>query len=495
MSDITAAEISAEQFGHKVVEVGLLEPQQLEAVWGELGTRAVTAQELESHLLRRGLLTNLQVDKLIKLITKKERWNFFYGKYKVMYLVGEGSFARVYRAVNTKTGEVFALKVLRNRHAVNPDEIKKFLIEARMVMQLRHPNIVPIFEVDTERGRPYMVMEFVEGQNLREMVRARKRLTVEESLRLIGDVCSALEFALTKNMTHRDLKLSNVLVTSLGRGKLVDFGLAALAAAQEQGLTQGMSARSVHYAGLERATGVRKDDPRSDIYFAGCMLYHMLSGHPPLAETNQQSQLLSISRYRDVEPITKHAPDLPRLVINIVAKAMDLNADRRYQTPSEMAAEIKHVVAQLQKGEDGGQVDPASSAGPVELEGANKTVMVIEGDSEMQNTLRELLKKRGYRVLVMTDPDRAIARFEASDEPLADAALIGTKGLKEQAFAAFQRFGESEKTRNLPLVLLVDEEDKDLARSAQVNAKRILLYAPLKVRDLRAALLKLIKTE
>ncbi|MCO6458226.1 MAG: protein kinase [Pirellulaceae bacterium] len=496
------AEMTAEKFAQRAFDLNLIEGPQLESVWGEIGTRDVALDDFVSLVVRKELLTNFQVERLLK----GERKGFFYDSYKVLYLVGSGTFARVYRAVHTETGKVVAVKVLRQRYSDDEETTEQFLREAKMVQKLRHPNIVPIYEVLSDRNRPFMVMEFVEGRNLRDFVRVRKGLQVDESLRLIADVCSGLEYALEKGVTHRDLKLSNVLVTSRGRAKLVDFGLAGFS--EEKGDRAG-APRSIDYAGLERITGVRKNDPRSDIFFAGCMLYHMISGHAPLSETRDRSKRLSTGRYREIKPVTEWISGVPPYVVTLIHKAMELNPEKRYATPSEMLLDVKHALQRVEKGDSGETSPPGeepadagtvaaargttAAANPTDLEqeGDNKTVMIVESKIELQDALREQLKRRGYRVLVTSDPDRALQRFEDNAE-LADAVVFCTTELGHAALDAFNRFGRSERTREIPAILFVDKSQQDLIQAAERSESRVLLAMPIRVSVLRAALIKLL---
>jgi len=480
---------SAEKFAQRVFDVGLLDNVQIEAVWSELGSRDATLEQLTSCMLRKSLLTNLQIDRVLR----NERYGYFYGKYKLLYLVGVGSFARVYRAVHVDKGDVAAVKVLRNRHMSDMGQREHFLREAKMVMELRHPNIVPVYEVGTERDRLYMVMEFVEGHNLREILKVRKKFNPDESLRIMADVAAGLEFAASKKVTHRDLKLSNVLLTSTGRAKLVDFGLAAMAANErEKGADKGMSQRSIEYAGLERVTGVRKDDPRSDIYFAGCMLYNLLTGIPPLAQSRERSQMLSVSRYREVVPINARDPNLPPSLIAVVNKAMELDPDKRYATPGEFLTELQTVRKRLEQGDtDQQEEDGKGGQKPLEREGEGHSVMVVESNIELQDVLRDLLKRRGYRVLIVGDIQRALARFEAGERP-AECVIFCTTEMSEEAVDAFNAFGERADTKDLPAVLLVAEHHPQIAARAASAEHRVIISMPLKVRQLRAVLLKLL---
>src|SRR5687767_5080409 len=157
------SKLTAEQLTQRALDTGLLDSRQIEAIWADLGTREVSFEDLTSLLLRKELLTNYQLERLIK----GERTGYFYGTYKVLYLVGTGTFARVYRAVNVETGRIVAVKALRKRFREDKSMTDQFVREGKIGMKLRHPSIVPIYEV-LEHPSPALVMEFVEGSNLRE---------------------------------------------------------------------------------------------------------------------------------------------------------------------------------------------------------------------------------------------------------------------------------------------------------------------------------------
>ena len=297
-------------------------------------------------LVRKEILTNFQVEKL----TKGEKLGYFYDKYKVLYHVGSGTFARVYRAVHTETGEVRALKVLRKRYSEQPDFFNRFDREGKVGIKLRHPNIVRVDDVVSHGNVHYMVMEFVEGQNLRDFVKIRKKLHPLEATRLMMDITDGMRCAFENGLTHRDMKMSNILVSSRGQAKIVDFGLAGMDESLPEADQDGMlNARSIDYAALERMTGVRKDDTRSDIYFLGCIYYNMLTGVPPLMETKDRVQRLSRQRFVDVQPILKLEPTLPHCVSMVVNKAMTLDPEQRYQSPAAMLVDLEIVNRRLQE--------------------------------------------------------------------------------------------------------------------------------------------------
>jgi serine/threonine-protein kinase len=336
-----------------------------------------------------------------------------------------------------------------------------------------------------------MVMEFVEGDNLREILKVRKKFDPNESLKLITDVVAGLDFAIGKGVTHRDLKLSNVLLTSSGRAKLVDFGLAAIAAIEkDKDGDKTTSARSIDYAGLERVTGVKKDDKQSDIFFAGCMLYQILTGVAPMSETRDRSQRLSVSRFREIKPITAHESDLPSALVSVVNKAMELDPEKRYATPGAFLVDLQNLSRFFEQGETGDGSESGKKL--LEREGEGRSVMIVESNIEMQDALRDLLKRRGYRVLVVGDAQRAIGRFEAGGDPPAECVVFCTTEMGEEALDAFNAFGEREDTKNIPAILFIAEKHQEFAARAAISENRKLLPMPLKVRQLRGMLLKLL---
>jgi len=492
---VAMSEVTPEKLGQRIADSGLLDARQLETVWSELGSREITLEQFTSLLLRRELLTNYQLDRLLK----GERGGYFYNDYRVLYLIGTGTFARVYRSVHRGTGKVVAVKVLRKRFREDQAATDQFLRVGQLGVQLRHPNIVPIYEVSAQPS-PYLVMEFVEGRNLREFAKIRKKLDPIESLKLAIDIISGLAYAAEKGMAHRDLKMSNVLVTSRGRAKLVDFGLASLQTKDDD----FTNPRTIDYAGLERASGVRNNDPRSDLFFAGCILYNMVTGVPPLAETRDRIQRLSVQRYQNIKSVLSVAPELPRRLASFIGRSLELNPDRRFSTPQEMLDEAKRVLVRIEAGDTGDneQTDGAAAGGPSvikdvpkELEGLSKTVMIVESKMEMQDLLRDKLKKYGYRVLVFSDPNRALGRFQDGDSKPADCVVFCTTEMGEYALDAFNKFGSDPHTRHIPAILFVEQRHPELLKLAQLGEHRAILMSPIKVRELRELLLKLLNPE
>ncbi|TWU41728.1 serine/threonine-protein kinase [Novipirellula artificiosorum] len=483
--------LTPEQFILRIKDLGLADIRAVDRVRSEHGAGNHSLAATIESMQRAGIVTTLQTEKILR----GDRSGYYYGEYKVLYLIGAGTFARVYRA--SKDDKVFAVKVLRKRFRDEPKELEQFLREGRMGLKLRHPNIVSIYDVVPDIRHPFLVMEFVEGQTLRELVKVRGKLPADLALKLIYDVCSGLSHAAQLGISHRDLKLSNVLISTDGKAKLVDFGLAALADRNNPDVVADCpNARAIDYAALERGTGVRKDDPRSDVFFAGNMLYHMLAGTPALIETRDRLARLNVNRFIDITPLPSLVPDVPGVANQIVQKSMRYNVNERFQSAGEMQAEIKKAITLLERGDVGSaggdyHQPMAEHHDDDELpsnEGEGYVVMFVESKATLQNAVRDRLKARGYRVLVIQDPDRALSRFAAGEERPADAVIFGASDLGSAAIEAHNRFAEEEATRDIPTVLLIDRKQTHLIAAATRGPNRKMLGLPLKVRELRTAL-------
>ena len=492
------SDLSAEQLAQRIFDCGLLGTKELEATLASAGGRGrATFNEFIMTLLEKELLTNWQISRIVD----GQRRGYFYNNWRIRYLIGAGTFARVYRAVHTKTNDVKAVKVLRQRYSNDTDMRESFLREARMVMKLRHPNIVPINEVDEDKGRIYMVMDFVEGQNLREYVKAHKKIPQLTALRIIRDICAGLAYAAKQNVYHRDMKLSNVLLSAKGQAKLVDFGLATVSGDKD---TQDKGGpRSIDYAGLERCTNVRRNDTRSDIFFVGCMLYHMVTGVPPLSETRERMKRLSAGRYRDTKPVTIHDPNLPHRIVILIHRLMEIDPEKRIQTAEEARIETESAIKAIESGDmkkyDAGlsekEAEAYAASVSTQEEGRGKTLLLIESNIKVQNSLRERLKDIGYRVLITSDPVRGLARFSdldpAEDLP-ADCVMFGCAGLGREGIKAFETFSTGQYTSKIPAILFVMEKLENKVKPGLVNENRLQMSLPIKFKNVRNGLRKLL---
>jgi len=483
------AELTAEKLAHSAFDLSLLDERQLQEAWGHFGRRNVPGDEFLQYLLRREFLTNWQADRLIK----GETSGFFCGDYRLLYLAGSGTFSRVYRAAHRESKDIVAVKLLRRRFSEEAAQVAQFTKEGKLGLKLRHPNIVPMYEVASKGHTHYLVMEFIEGQSLREFVKLRKKIEPLEATRMMMGIVSALAYAAERGITHRDLKLTNVLVSSVGVPKLVDFGLAAKERHGQE--AESHSPRTVDYVGLEKACGAKRDDTRSDIFFAGCIYYHLLAGKAPLLETKDRAKRLARSRFTDVVPILKAEPDLPRSIAAVVSRAMDINTTMRYQAPSEFFADLQLSYRRLTEGHeahDGGGHDAASLFAMWDApRQTQKVVLCVESNASVQDTLRQKLKKYGYRVLMTRDPQWALNRF-VDNEQAADCVVFSTIELGESALEAFQQFSAGEKTAQVPTILLLGEEHTDWAGQVERNDHRKIITSPIRIGEFRRTLKELV---
>lgn len=473
--------VTADDLAQCAIDVGVVTDSQLQPIWSELGSSNVPISELAQVLVRKGLLTNYQLDRLQRGL----RDGYVYGDYKVLYCVGSGTFARVFRAAHRETGQIHAVKVLRSRHNGTP-KADFFRREGELGKRLQHPNIVAIHDVVSRPGLHYIVMDFIEGQNLRDLYRVRKKFEWENAANILCDVLAGLHYAFQQGVTHRDLKMSNVLVASDGSGKLVDFGLAALdgVAGDDSGVD-----RTVEYAALEKLTNVNKDDTRSDVYFAGYMLHQMLSGVSCLPEGRNRAQRYARGEaFKDIRPLMELAPDAPMALAMVVGKALELDPERRFQNPGDMLAELKLAMRRA-KGVEANtttrSVEELEGVGP---DGKPRRILVVESDVKRQDVLRELFKRNGYRVLVATDGTRALSRF-VNDPTAADIVLFCGATIGADAVRAFNQFGEDRATASIPTVLLLEEAQAEWASSAKTADHRGVIVMPVKLRRLREAIL------
>ncbi len=490
---------TTDELSRRIFECGLAETSELTQISTELGSRSQSLDAFRSELLRREILTNWQ----LRRVEEGFKAGFFFGDWKVLYLVGAGTFARVYRATNRNTGEVRAVKVLRQRYVEDKTTTSQFVREGKTVMRFSHENIIHIYEVESDRDRTFMVMDLIEGQNLREYVKAHVRLDVKRALAITRDLASGLSYAFKRGVTHRDLKLSNVLLASSGKACLVDFGLAGSDKEVTGESEDVVNPRSIDYAALERITKVRRNDKRSDIYFLGSMLYHMLSGKAALFETRERMKRLSTQRFKDIEPITNLIQDLPGRVVVLVGKLLELDPEKRLQTPGDVFDAVQLAIAALESGEGEGY-DPVlaeKAAKDFELatqkkeEGKGKTIMLIESKPKLQDLFRDKLKEVGYRVLIFADPRRALSRFEYIDpsEPLpADVVLFSCSDLGSDALNAFNYFATNDETKRFPAILMITESQRHFLEQANLAEHRTFIELPIKVKELRLNLLQLL---
>jgi serine/threonine-protein kinase len=256
--------------------------------------------------------------------------------------VGGGGMGAVFRAWDTTLHRTVAVKVLSMRHASDADSLRRFQIEARSAARLDHPNIARAHFVGEDRGVRYIVFEYIEGTNIRDLVYANGPLPLSDALSYTVQIAGALTHAWEREVVHRDIKPSNILITPDGQAKLVDMGLARLEYLGQQAHDEtatGVTLGTFDYISPEQARNPRDADIRSDIYSLGCTLFFMLAGRPPYIEGTVVQKLLA-HQTDEIPDVRAFRPDVPDALAAILAKMLAKRPDDRFETPLDLTAAL-----------------------------------------------------------------------------------------------------------------------------------------------------------
>ncbi len=267
------------------------------------------------------------------------------GAYRIIAQIGQGGMATVYKAYQPSMERYVALKVIPEYHATNQDFIQRFIHEARTIARLEHKNILPVYDFGEQDGILYMAMRYLDTGTLQDILE-QGQPSLQESIRIVQQICAALDYAHRQGVVHRDVKPSNVLVDSEGNIYLTDFGLAKVLENSPQLTATGAILGTPLYMAPEQSLG-KPVDGRADIYATGVILYEMVTGRPPFhADTPLAIALAHVHEELPLPCVLN--PSLPPAVQNIILKAMAKEPDDRYQTANEMAAALEDVLHTLE---------------------------------------------------------------------------------------------------------------------------------------------------
>lgn len=375
----------------------------------------------------------------------------FAERYKLEDFIGQGGMSLVYRAVDIRTGHSVAVKILKSEYNSDKEFLERFQREAQAASLMSHHNLVNLLDVGVEGEYRYLVLEYVNGNTLKDIIRQKGRLNYQTAIQITIRILSALQHAHDNGIIHRDIKPQNVLIHADGHVKVSDFGIARMTNAFT--ISKGDTVvGSVHYSSPEQATG-SVVEATSDIYSTGVVLYEMLTGRVPFVGDTPVA--VAMQHVQDPPPpITDFAPETPPAVVAVVMKALEKNPKNRFQSAREMADA-------LMKAKDG-KLDPAAVV--LESSGPRPAVKPAQQSARMRE-----LSPRGAQGTAR----RAPVRRRRSRRRIAELVLSGLAAagvLAALAFGVVQVYTRVSRSAIAPDVVGLSVGDaQTLARREGLN--------------------------
>jgi serine/threonine protein kinase len=332
---------AVESFWMQLADSGLMPEPKVKIVARELAGHGIVSDTIAAkHLVQRGLLTRYQADRLLEGRSR----GFFFDQYKLLDLLGVGGMGWVYRAQHTETGQIYALKVLLDQLKHDRGMLARFEQEARAGQRFHHENIVRTFEFGSAGGLPYVIMEFVEGPSLLELLKTREkcRLPWQQACDIARQTARGLYHLHQAKFVHRDIKPQNLLIDRKGLVKILDFGL-SMKSEGDEGDEFSMAMIFGHecvgtsaFTAPEQAVDSLKADARSDVYSLGCTLFASLTGDTPFPYSRTSDV---VKAHQSIIPrnVSDIIPAIPRPVGDIVAKMLAKKPEDRFATAAEVA--------------------------------------------------------------------------------------------------------------------------------------------------------------
>ncbi len=334
--------ISVEDFLQLVRKSAVIEEERLAGFlrrWHDSDSPG-EVQTLAQDMVQNGLLTYFQSEQL--LLGKWRGFNL--GKYRLLERVGVGGMGQVFLGEHTIMKNRVAIKILPPARAAEPSALGRFYREARAAARLDHPNVVHTHDIDQDGNLHYIVMDYVEGPNLSDVVKRFGPLPLDRAISYTHQIASALDYAQHRKIVHRDIKPGNILIDRRGVARLLDLGLARFVNDHTDQLTIQYDDKVIlgtaDYIAPEQILDSHGVDIRADIYALGATLYFLLAGQPPFPK-GSVSQKLLWHRTEDPKPLQLIRPDLPKELEAIVVRMMAKNPDQRYQSPRQVVLALE----------------------------------------------------------------------------------------------------------------------------------------------------------
>lgn len=350
---MTQQPLTSERFLEMVAKSGVVDRAASDRLAAKVrkklgGELPANPKRLASVFKRAGLLTDWHID---KLLAGKYR-GFFLGKYKLLGHLGTGGMSSVYLAEHTGLGDKRAIKVLPKSRVKDPIYLARFRQEAKAIASLKHPNIVMVHDIDNEGDVHYIVMEYVDGVDLQQLVQRDGPTDFSAAADIIAQAARGLDHVHSKGVIHRDVKPANLLLDGDDRVRLLDMGLALVAADDDESLTVANNENvlgTADYLAPEQALDSHTVDHRADIYGLGCTLYFLLTGRPPF---NDGTLAQRIAKHQTEMPmsIRKLREDCPGELEGVCVKMIQKDPKYRYQRAGEIADVLEKFAAAVPRG-------------------------------------------------------------------------------------------------------------------------------------------------
>jgi serine/threonine protein kinase len=348
-------EYSVENLCGLLIRSKLLSPDDVKRVYQLWVTEAKEQAGSSSRFLRWLVAKQHLTDYQAGLLGKGYADDFFLNQYKILDRIGRGRMAGVYQAVH-QLGQMVAIKVLPPSKAKKPDLLARFQREARLSLKLKHPNVVRSFQTSQVKDLVYIVMEYLDGDTLEEVLQRRKKLPIPEAVRIVCQALAGLQHIHEQGLIHRDLKPGNLMLipapvpkegdsTLKATVKILDIGLGRQlfdenAPADDQLTTEGTILGTPDYLAPEQFRDPSKIDIRADLYSLGCVLYHCLTGQPPFPEPNFVKQMVRHAT-ETPRPLKELNPSIPDGLQQIVNWLLAKDPSKRYPTPERAAQALQ----------------------------------------------------------------------------------------------------------------------------------------------------------
>jgi serine/threonine protein kinase len=427
-----------DDFVANVGKSGLIAAHDLARARAQIDPRPDSDSDLRlaRYLIRQGALTAYQARKVLSGATR----GFFLGGFRILRPLGEGGMGKVFLAARDGGGQQVAIKVLPPKRALQEEQsLLRFQREMELSRRVQHPNLACTLEVGREDDIYFMVMEYIPGESLYELVKGPRGgpLRVPDAARFFIKVLDGLAAAHAAGLVHRDLKPGNIMVTPEGEAKILDLGLArALEGDERQQLTRpNVVIGTLDYASPEQLGNAADADRRSDLYSIGCTLYFTLAGRPPFEGGDVVNKIFK-QRMEDPEPLEQVARGVPAAFAAIVRKLMAKNPDDRYQTCPELRTDLarwtnpERVHAIL-----GAEAEAARAFRPPTPE--------LEDDELRGRSEEDGLPPISFSLRDLGSPEPAAAPMQKPPSAPVQAVYVPPPILKRRRSSLFSRFSPS----------------------------------------------------